>query len=349
MSARAKLPSWKNSSLISLYFGGGTPSLFTAQSLGRVLDHVRSLWATEASFEVTVEINPGTVDFEKLERYREHGINRLSIGSQTLNPRILAELGRAHTVEDTERTIHAAQEAGFSNISLDLMFGVQGQTKVDLRGDLQRFIAHSPTHISAYGLTIEKGTPFFSRFERGTLQLPRDEECAEMMELLIDTLSAAGFIQYEISNFAQKGFESRHNSSYWSRIDYLGVGAGAHSFSTVEGGRFGRRWSNYTAPLRYMESIRQSGYAESWSDALSEEGAIFEYFFLGLRKLAGVSMREFQQTFKLSCEGLFGDVIQELVEQKLMTLEGDILRVSREGVLLFDSILENFAEPTLQE
>jgi oxygen-independent coproporphyrinogen III oxidase len=347
---RAARPEWHGRVVQSIYFGGGTPSLFNPASLRKIIAVVLKTFPVDDNIEVTLEANPGTVTFDTLSGFLEAGINRLSIGAQSFSPEVLRALGRMHTVAQIEEAVVTARDVGFANISLDLIYGAPGQSIADLQSDLMEVGRLDPSHVSPYGLTIEKGTPFYTSFKKGILKLPREEMVVDMMRRINNELSGCGLLQYEISNYAKPGKEARHNLAYWNGEDYLGLGAGAHSFNASLGetdGAYGRRWSNFATPEKYMEQASVAGAAESWGEVLDERGAIFEYFFLGLRKTAGVSLNAFEKKFHRSAKDLYAVLLEMLISERLLQLDGDMLALTSRGLVLADSVIENFSSPML--
>lgn len=325
------------------FFGGGTPSLFAPQTIRRIITTIRQKFPVDSNAEVSLEANPGTVSFESIAGYRDAGINRISFGAQSFHPATLRTLGRIHSPEQTEAAVAAAREAGITNINLDLIYGVPGQSLEEVRQDLSMALALSPLHISAYSLTIEKGTPFYSAWKRGALRASPEGEVAEMMDVLTAVLPEYGLKRYEISNYSWPGFEARHNLAYWNGDDYIGIGAGAHSF--CRSGGSGVRWSNYALPKKYSETACGQGSAESWRESLTAESAIFECFFLGLRKISGVSFEQFETRFGISIEELYPGLVDSLVEQELAESSDDTLALTNRGLMLTDSVLEYFSAP----
>ena len=346
---RVAQAAWRGRTVRSIYFGGGTPSLFSAHSIARIVSQICRLLPVDDRIEISIEANPGTVEAEELHALRCGGINRLSLGAQSFNRDILKTLGRMHSPEQVEGAISAARAAGIDNVSLDLIFAAPKQELALWLADLSQAIALKPQHISIYGLTIEKGTPFYQSFKRGLLRLPDEEVVAQMMERAMELLTARGFKHYEISNFALPGFEARHNLAYWEGQDYLGLGAGAHSYLECApplGDVYGMRWSNYALPEKYMKESAANGQAEAWRDSLNQSGAMFEYFFLGLRKLEGVSLKEFERRFGLTVDQVYGPVAGMLKEQGLLDVVEDRLALTQQGVMLCDNVVEFFADPS---
>lgn len=347
---RAQLEAWRGREIQTIYFGGGTPSLLSGSIISKILRYAASAFKLRPGAEISLEANPGATTGDNLAAYREAGVNRISFGAQSFNHEVLSALGRIHSAAQTEESFHLARSAGFENLSLDLIFGCPSQTLDIVKSDIEAAIALSPSHISAYGLTIEKGTPFFERFKRRTLALPAEERVSEMLDLVWNRLPENGYEQYEISNFAKPGLEARHNMAYWNGDDYLGIGAGAHSLlvqSDSDGRPIGKRWSNFALPAKYMSEAAAKGAAESWSDSLRKRDLAFEYFFLGLRKTAGVSLSGFEEKFGKAVEDAYPKLLPMLKEQGLVRKDGDALKLTRQGLLFSDSVLENFSEPNL--
>lgn len=270
----------------TLYFGGGTPSLMAPELVGSLIEAATKLFGLEPDAEVTLEVNPGTVTPGRLAGYRAAGVNRLSLGIQSFEDRFLSRLGRIHTAKEALFAFDAARAAGFDNISIDLMHSLPEQSLPQWREALAQGIALSAEHISAYALSVEEGTPFAALLAADALPLPAEEAAAQMFEATAQLLEAAGYRQYEISNFAKPGRAARHNSAYWSRESYLGFGAGAHSFVNRDG--LGQRWKNADQVACYGEAIGRGHIPEQEQEQLSVEEAVSESFFLGLRMLDGL-------------------------------------------------------------
>lgn len=338
---------WRGRQLNTIFFGGGTPSLFSASSIQKIIATVARIFPLSADTEVSLEANPGTTSSENLMGYREAGVNRLSFGAQSFKIETLKKLGRMHTPDQTVSSVEAARVAGYNNINLDLIYGIEGQTLSDLLNDLKTALELNPEHISAYGLTIEKGTPFFQKYKKGLMKLPEEGLVLEMMEVIKATLENNEFSHYEISNYCKAGREARHNLAYWNGDDYLGIGAGAHSFCldrSSPSGLQGKRWSNYALPDKYIKTASSSGNTSSWTDTVNLENLFFEFFFLGLRKIAGVSKADFRRKFNFSVDELYPVTLQMLSEQGLIINETDNIRLSENGIFLADSVVESFVE-----
>jgi len=339
MNAAAGEDDWRGAELSTIYLGGGTPSLFAPESVGRVLRRARELWPLAADAEVTLEATPESVDAERLSLYRAAGANRLSLGLESMQPRLLEKLGRLHRAEDNLRAVAAARAAGFHNLSIDLIFAVPGETLPDWEADLDSVEALSPEHVSAYGLTYEERTPYFAWRARGEITPASEDDEEAMFRLARERLPRLGFEPYEISNFARPGYHSRHNRNYWNGTSYLGLGAGAHSYS---GRGWGQRWSNERNHLRYMLAVEESGAARTGLEQLSAEQAISEFVFLGLRQSAGLETERFARRFGTAFEERFPRV-GELCAEGLLEPTPHGYRLGLRGLLLADSVFAQFA------
>ncbi|MCB0354055.1 MAG: radical SAM family heme chaperone HemW [Bdellovibrionales bacterium] len=336
---------WRGRQLSSIYFGGGTPSLFCVASIERIIQSACSLFELHPLAEVTLEANPGAVDHDYLRGLRQVGVNRLSLGAQSFHLETLKVLGRLHEPAHVTLAVENAHQVGITDINIDLIHGVPSQSVEMVERDLKIALKLAPTHISAYGLTIEKGTPFYGAVRRGALVLPGESTLVEMFQLVNSTLAGAGFIHYEISNFARFGKFARHNLSYWEGRDYLGLGAGAHSFWRDPARAFhGERWSNFALPNRYIEETSATGMAVAWRDELSREALMFEFFFLGLRKRDGISLNEFQKGFGLTFEEAYPQTSTILLDQEFLQMKNGRLSLTEKGLLVADSVIENFVE-----
>ncbi len=283
--------SWPKYTYDTVYFGGGTPSLLEANEIERILKEID----ISKDAEVTLELNPATANFEKLQNFRKSGINRLSIGIQSFNDEILKTLGRLHSAEKAKSTYYNARKAGFSNISLDLMFAVPGQTMEILKKDLETIKELNPEHISIYSLIWEEGTPFWDMLQKGLMKECDNEVEAEMFELIIETLTGMGYVHYEISNFAKPDFEARHNSKYWENKEYIALGIGA-SFYTE-----GFRGKNLLGFNDYYNAIDEG--KKPWLETEKVENPKDYEYMLGLRLLQkGIVPTE--ENIKITCEKL---------------------------------------------
>lgn len=318
--------------VVSIFLGGGTPSLLSAHETGRILERVRDCFAVAEDAEITIECNPGTVTAEKLKNYITHGINRLSIGLQSTDDGELARIGRIHDYGAFLETYRLAREAGFRNINIDLMAGLPGQSIESYRKTLERVISLSPEHISAYSLILEEGTPLYVNQKSYTF--PDEDEDREMYELTEKVLGEAGFHRYEISNYARAGWECRHNKVYWRRGDYVGFGLGA---SSMVGNV---RWKNPDGQADYAACVERTERCEVQSLTLQEQ--MEEFMFLGLRLTEGVDLREFRQYFGKSADEVYGKQMKTFTEQGLMERAGDRLRLTPRGIDVSNTVFAAF-------
>jgi putative oxygen-independent coproporphyrinogen III oxidase len=326
--------------LKTIFFGGGTPSLFDPKSIGEIIDAANRLCGIEADAEITLEANPGTVDAAKLSGMRAAGVNRISFGAQSFNPATLKFLGRIHSADETRAAAKMAHRAGFNRLNLDLIFAVPGQTVADVLFDIESVAALEPDHISAYNLTFEEGTAFFTDLKRGRIkQLPNDEQAA-MYQTVREEIPRRGYPMYEISNYAAPGHEARHNLTYWRGETYLGIGAGAHSFARIENG--GRRWWNEKLPSRYVAAIGEQRLAEAGAETIDEKTAQSEYVFLNLRLRDGFALADFHARFGRHFECIFGSVATPLLNNGLLTLERGRIFLTDRGLEMADSVFAEF-------
>jgi len=328
---------WADRSIKTVFFGGGTPSTFQGAGIGAVLDEAARLFGFDEATEITLEANPGVVDASRFRDYRTRGVNRISIGAQSFDAKLLQFLGRVHSAEETRQALRSVREAGFDNFSLDLIYGIPGQTVDGVGRDLSRALEHEPPHLSAYNLTIEEGTPFHARYRQGLLK-PLDEEVEiEMADRIQRTLADAGLERYEISNYAHPGLESRHNVNYWQGGDYLGIGAGAHSYHRKPEDALGERWQNERLPAGYMRLAGEDGHAVTERERPEPRQAMAECLFTGLRMIGGVSVPAFKQRFGTRPEDAFPDIAGWLSEG-LLVEDGQRLRFAPRGLLLANEL-----------
>lgn len=307
----------------TIYFGGGTPSLLTPEQIGHILEEVRKAFRIAEGAEVTLEANPGTLTEESLAGYGNAGINRLSMGVQSMDDRRLRYLGRIHTAEEVRRDVKMAREAGFHNINLDLIFAIPGTDVSDAMEDLEAIAALEPEHISFYSLQLEEGTSFFRDFEAGKLREVPDETDREMYHRGIQALREKGYRHYEISNFARPGYESRHNSKYWNMAEYVGLGLGASSYTGH------RRMVNETDLKAYSEMLDRGELAFMEVHENSEEDDISEAVFTGLRREEGIRYRDV-----LGSEAAFWKYFREALPEAREYEAGGFLEMTDEGLRL---------------
>lgn len=329
-----------DASAVTLYFGGGTPSLMEPALAGRLVDAAARLFRLAPDAEVTLECNPGTVTRERLAAFRAAGVNRLSLGVQSFDDGLLQSLGRIHSAGEALDAFAAARGAGFGNVGIDLIHSLPGQTIAMWRGDLLRACALAPEHLSVYGLTIEEGTPFFQLEQEGKLPLPDEDESAGMYEIAAEVLAASGYEQYEIANFARAGYRSVHNSGYWNRRPFLGFGAGAHSFLRSPG--YGVRFSSPERPEDYLRSIARGELPVAETRTLSQRDAMAEFLFLGLRICSGISLEHFQGEFSVSFDEAYGDSCADLFSAGLLESRDGFLRLTGKGRILSNQVFVRF-------
>lgn len=341
----------------SVYFGGGTPGLPDAQLIADFLQALRGDFQIAPNAEITLETNPGLVTEDKLKCYRQAGINRLSLGVQSMHDEQLKLLGRIHTVRDVKESVRLARQAGFTNLNLDLMEALPGQTEKQLSDDVQKLLELEPEHISVYSLIVEDGTYLASHLTKYP-KLPDEDAERAMYWQTAKTLAAHGFKQYEISNFARPGYFSRHNTSYWERREYIGLGLGASSF------RQGVRWDNTRDLSEYIKALselstsasgRTSGTLLKTEKArkalekikknvvhLSRKDAMAEFFFLGLRKMSGVKEADFYNCFDVPVDAVYADVLERHVKDGTLLRDNGTIRLSHRGIDVSNYILCDF-------
>ena len=320
----------------TVYFGGGTPSILETGQIERIMEALRQTFRIEKKAEITLEMNPGTARKEKLKVYRQLGINRLSIGIQSVKNENLKLLGRIHTYEDFLESYHMAREAGFDNISGDLISSLPGQTLEEWKEELKILIRTPLEHLSVYQLIIEEGTEFYERYGEHEELLPDDETSREIYLWTGEYLENQGFRQYEISNYARAGKESRHNLRYWERKDYLGLGLGAASMIRNMRMSNTRDWEKYRTGCRDPRKIREE------VEFLEEPRQIEEFMFLGLRKTRGVSRKEFRRTFGKDLDLIYEKTLKKYLENGMLQESGDRIFLSEEGILLSNQIFADF-------
>lgn len=318
--------------IVSVFIGGGTPSALKAEAIASITRTLQEQFFFCEDAEVTIEANPGTVDLEKLTIYRNVGINRLSLGLQSTDAEELKLLGRIHSYEEFLKSYEWAREAGFSNINIDLMFAIPGQTGEAWRQHLYQVAELNPEHISAYSLIIEEGTPFAEQ----NLDLPDEDTEYQMYEDTAEILERYGYRQYEISNYAKQGYMCRHNAGYWQRREYLGFGLGASSLYR------GMRFSNTRRMQEYLKESRNSDQIRKDVTVLSRNERIEEFMFLGLRMTEGISEKKFEENFDVRLMDVYGDILQKYEETGFMEHIETKWRLTRKGIHVSNHILADF-------
>ena len=337
---RAGTQSYSGQSIRTIFFGGGTPSLFDSKSIGEIIDAANRVCGLENDAEITLEANPGTVDLAKLTGMRAAGVNRISFGAQSFNDATLKFLGRIHSADETRAAAKMAYRAGFERLNLDLIFAVPGQTVADVLFDIEAVAALEPDHISAYNLTFEEGTAFYTDLKRGRIKPLATDEQAAMYRTVREEIPRRGYAMYEISNYAVPGHEARHNLTYWRRQTYLGIGAGAHSYASD--GRGGRRWWNEKIPARYIAAIDERARAEAGAETIDEATAQSEFVFLNLRLREGFALADLHERFGRNFECIFGRVATPLLNDRLLTLDRGRMKLTDRGVEMADSVFAEF-------
>ncbi len=349
---RANEEEWQDRSISTIFFGGGTPSLFKPSSIARILDFLQSKFGFMPEIETTLEANPGTIQeqlgLDSLKGFRTAGVNRISMGVQSFRTQKLKFLGRLHSAEDAERAVQNVRAAGFENFNLDLIFGVADETVEEWFHDLSKAIDLNPLHISAYGLTIESGTEFGRRAKKGTLPLAEESLQAELQLLTAECLQKATYKRYEISNFAKANAQCRHNLAYWQGVDYLGLGAGAHSYlaasTSAPNQEVGHRWSNIPKPEHYIERASKQGDASQRKESIDLSQSELEFFFTRLRMSSGISTKEYLELFNRSFETTYFDAIKKLKLEGLIENDQALLRLTSQGFIFADYVLAEFAK-----
>lgn len=330
---------WAARPIKSVFLGGGTPSLFSAGGIGTLLTAVELTCGLTTDAEITLEANPGTLDRDTLAAYRAAGVNRLSLGAQSFQPALLRTLGRDHTPDDTTTAVRDARAAGFTNLSLDLIFAVPGQSLDAWRDDLQAALALAPDHLSAYALTYEVGTPFHAWRRNGRLQAVGEDDEVAMLEHLTQATAAAGFQRYEISSWARPEKASRHNQSYWDGTDYLGLGPGAHSFNVQPAP--GVRFVNERLPDAYRAAVERHGRAVASADQLTAAQARADFIISGLRRVVGVDVTAFVVRFGEAIDACFPH-IATLINDGLLHQTAARLQLTERGLLFADTVAATF-------
>ncbi|MBM7701464.1 radical SAM family heme chaperone HemW [Metabacillus iocasae] len=322
--------------LQTIFVGGGTPTALDEQQLDYFLQSIHMHLPLEENGEFTFEANPNELTEQKLKILKEYGVNRLSIGVQTFNDDLLKNIGRVHTKNQAFKAIDSARKVGFDNISVDLMYSLPHQTVEDFRETLETAFSLDVEHMSAYSLIIEPKTVFYNLMKKGKLHVPTHEAEATMYDVLMSEMSKHGFNQYEISNFAKAGYESKHNLTYWDNSQYYGIGAGAHSYVN------GVRRANSGPLKKYMSMIEETGFPYLEENKVSKEEMMEEEIFLGLRKTEGVSKEIFKEKYGVDLSVVFAKPIQQYKEKKLLEETDSSLYLTREGRFLGNEVFQAF-------
>lgn len=332
----------KNKKIDSIFIGGGTPSLLREHHIIQIMEAAEAAFCVAEGAEISLEANPKTLTKDKLNAYRSAGVNRLSIGAQSMDDGLLNIMGRAHSRTDFLENYQAARAAGFSNINVDLMFGIPGQTRQMWEESLEIIISLQPEHISFYSLQLEEGTPFYKLYKSRIIDLPPTEEDRWMYHTGIRMLRDAGYVHYEISNCAKKGYECRHNLKYWSFHDYYGVGLGAHSFQVD----FGRRY-NVTDFDTYFQKLKENQLPvhENQYEPETTKELMGEYVFTALRKAQGLNLEDFSYVFGKSFFQVYEEQMHAILDYKergYLTLDGQTLALTEKGIDISNEIMAEF-------
>lgn len=325
----------------TIFFGGGTPSILNASQMQRIFCALENSFEIVPDAEITIEANPGTVTIEKLEAYRACGINRISFGLQSTNNEELKLLGRIHTYEEFLESFHLAREYGFDNINIDLISAIPKQTLSSWEETLQKVIELRPEHISAYSLIVEEGTPFAKMYGEGCPReqdLPSEEEERKIYYRTKEMLKAAGYNRYEISNYAKEGMECKHNLGYWERKEYLGIGLGSASLI------HNTRYSNTSDLAKYIKDAKEPDKIQEDTQVLSTQEQVEEFMFLGLRKMIGISEREFEKTFGISIDKRYGEELQKLIREGLLEKRDGRIKLTDGGIDVSNYVFAEFIQ-----
>ena len=322
--------------LRTLYIGGGTPTAISASQLDILLSGLQENLDLSALEEFTIEANPGDLTADKIAVLQNSAVNRVSLGVQTFDDKELKRIGRSHNEAQSYQSVSALKEAGFDNISIDLIYALPGQTMDQVKTNVKKALALDIPHLSLYSLILENHTVFMNKMRRGRLHLPNEDVESDMFTYIIDELEKHGFEHYEISNFTKPGYESQHNLVYWDNAEYYGLGAGASGY--LDGIRYRNR-----GPIRhYLKAIAQDGHARLHEERLTKSEQMEEEIFLGLRKKSGISIRRFEEKFQENFQERYGQVVAELLAGGLLQIQGDQVRMTKRGLFLGDTVAEKF-------
>jgi oxygen-independent coproporphyrinogen-3 oxidase len=324
-------------SVDTIYFGGGTPSLLTPSQLEVILACVYDCFKIDSQSEITLEINPGSVNEEKLRAFRSLGVNRASFGAQTFDDAELAKLGRSHTTADTLKTFADLRGVGFENVSFDLIAGLPGQTIDGWQRNIKQALELGPEHLSFYLLEVHSGTPLAEHIRRGIQPEPDDDLAGVMYKWMLEQAAQAGYEHYEISNLCRPGFHSRHNVKYWTADAYYGFGCSAHSYDGAA-----RRWSNHRDVLKYVSVVEAGESPIVDEQQLSQTDVRAEAVFLGMRLMQGVNMRRYRESFGVDLRDEHAEDLDRFCKAGLVELDGDSIRLTRTGALLSNEVFAAF-------
>lgn len=317
----------------SIFIGGGTPTILAPEALTGLFGHLRQRFSISRDAEITIETNPNTVDLAKMTTLRSHGVNRLSIGIQSFNDQTLGRIDRSHSAAEGVKAVHLAREAGFTNVNLDLIYGLPGQTVTEWQDTLGAALALAPEHLSAYQLSIDPGSGFAEQVAQGNLKLPDDEQVALMAESTLEIMAASGLARYEISNYAKPGYQCRHNLIYWHNGTYLGLGCGAVANWA------GLRIRNVPEPELYRKRALNGEPPWLEGEALPREASFRETVIMGLRLPAGLDLNSLRARFNLDPEEYYGAILQKLVHNKMIEIVAGRMRLSATALPFANQVL----------
>jgi len=321
---------------VTVYIGGGTPTTLPLKLLEKIIVQLRASFEIVNDNEFTIEVNPGTVTLAILERLHELGVNRLSIGVQSFNDNLLQRIGRVHTADTARYAVLMARQAGFANVSIDLMYGLPGQTLTILEESVMQAFELDLQHISIYGLQVEEDTVFFRQRDMGKLDLPDEDQVEQMYDYMVYVLPKHGYARYEISNFARPGFASRHNMSYWQNVPYVGLGAAAHSYYN------GHRLANLQDISAYIAKLQKGEAVSFEEEIITSEISMEEFCFLALRTTKGIDKAAFSAAFHCMIESVYSDVIAAMKSKGLLVDEGGWIHLTPLGMKYGNIVFEAF-------
>lgn len=322
--------------IYSIFIGGGTPSILKEEQIGKLFQCIHKYFFLDEEAEITIECNPGTITKDKLERYIACGINRISVGLQSIYDEQLSLLGRIHTYSTFKESYELIKQVGIQNYNIDLMFGLPNQHFQDWEKTLQEIIKLEPCHISCYGLKIEEGTVFHKWVSNNKIQLPSDEEERELYHLACELLPQNQYDQYEISNFSKNSFASKHNLVYWKRQEYIGIGAGAHSYFKRE------RYHNADTISSYMHNVHNKKWMRYGIEEIDQKASMEEFMFLGLRLTSGVNRDDFEEEFGCTMNSIYGEEISRLMTLGLIEGTDKTISLTVKGIDLSNYVFEKF-------
>jgi oxygen-independent coproporphyrinogen III oxidase len=320
----------------SIYFGGGTPSIFSEDHLHNILEACRRRFPVAANCEISLEANPGTISKQKVESYQKSGINRISLGAQSFIDQELSAIGRTHTAALIYDAMRLLRDGGFRNINLDLMLGLPHQTRVSWKKNLDTFAALEIPHVSIYMLDLDDQCPLYSLVANGTVQLPEEDLISDLYLETIEVLSSHGYLQYEISNFALQSFQCRHNLKYWLREPFHGFGLASHSFDGSS------RYANKAFIADYLEAVESGKSPVDWKYLIGTEQALQEDLFLGLRLTEGISRKKLDERYGVGSLAKYAGAFCDLSETGFMILNGDSISLTSSGMLISNEIFQLF-------